>query len=137
MKSGPGPKNGEQYGAPFREEEWGDGAADDSFMDQNDGEDMSPANLISNSTPVTFNIEGCDSFPVNELEDLLRNLSQEQEFIPGDPEFSTYTSEVSKVRSRTPTCWRFSDVDQTGYVYKCILEFTVFDEVTLLRWRGV
>ncbi|KAI9098482.1 hypothetical protein K1719_025107 [Acacia pycnantha] len=30
-KSGPGPKNGEQYGAPFNEEEW----ADDDFVDCN------------------------------------------------------------------------------------------------------
>lgn len=27
-KSGPGPKNGEQYGAPFREEEWNDECPD-------------------------------------------------------------------------------------------------------------
>lgn len=31
-KSGPGPKNGEQYGAPFREEEWAD---DDDIVDFN------------------------------------------------------------------------------------------------------
>jgi hypothetical protein len=30
-KSGPGPKNGEQYGAPFREEDW----ADDNVVDFN------------------------------------------------------------------------------------------------------
>lgn len=30
-KSGPGPKNGEQYGAPFKEEEW----ADDDVVDFN------------------------------------------------------------------------------------------------------
>lgn len=94
MKSGPGPKNGEQYGAPFREEEWGDGAAEDSFIDQNDGEDMSTANLTSSSIPATFNEEDWDAFPVSELEDLLRNLSQEQEIIPGDLEFSAYTSEL-------------------------------------------
>lgn len=27
-KSGPGPKNGEQYGAPFREEDWNDDCPD-------------------------------------------------------------------------------------------------------------
>ncbi|PKU74422.1 NAC domain-containing protein 17 isoform X2 [Dendrobium catenatum] len=96
MKSGPGPKNGEQYGAPFREEEWDDVAVDESFMDQNDGDGMSAAILTSNSIPVTFS-EGCDTSPVCDLEDLLFHLSQEQEIVQGDLDFSAYTSDLSKV----------------------------------------
>lgn len=30
-KSGPGPKNGEQYGAPFREEDWNEHTNEDGF----------------------------------------------------------------------------------------------------------
>ncbi|XP_077249807.1 uncharacterized protein LOC143889475 isoform X1 [Tasmannia lanceolata] len=32
QKSGPGPKNGEQHGAPFKEEEWEDDMGDDSLI---------------------------------------------------------------------------------------------------------
>lgn len=96
MKSGPGPKNGEQYGAPFREEEWDDVAVDESFIYQNDGDGMSAAILTSNSIPVTFS-EGCDTSPVCDLEDLLFHLSQEQAIVQGDLDFSAYTSDLSKV----------------------------------------
>lgn len=94
MKSGPGPKNGEQYGAPFREEEWEDDVADESFMDQNDGEDITSTNLTRNSIPVTFGEELCDTIPVSDVEDLLMQLTYEPDIFQGHSEFSTYTSKV-------------------------------------------
>lgn len=33
-KSGPGPKNGEDYGAPFKEEDWADEVEDNGFVDK-------------------------------------------------------------------------------------------------------
>ncbi|KAK8926113.1 NAC domain-containing protein 78 [Platanthera zijinensis] len=94
MKSGPGPKNGEQYGAPFREEEWEDDAAQVSFMNQNDGEDMSSAELTHNSLPVTLTEEVCETLPANEVEDLLMQLAYEPDIIRGHIDFPTYTSKL-------------------------------------------
>lgn len=94
MKSGPGPKNGEQYGAPFREEEWEDDAAQDSFMNQNDGEDVSSAEITHNSLPVILGEEVCGTLPANEVEDLLMQLTYEPDIIQGHIDFPAYTSKL-------------------------------------------
>ncbi|PIA44096.1 hypothetical protein AQUCO_01700010v1 [Aquilegia coerulea] len=70
-KSGPGPKNGEQYGAPFREEDW----ADDDELDE--------SNAPNEVTQVQQNASACDdSFYrctplVDDLDELLRCISDE------------------------------------------------------------
>ncbi|KAJ8461246.1 hypothetical protein OPV22_034172 [Ensete ventricosum] len=81
-KSGPGLKNGEQYGTPFREEEWDDDGdeMDKSFRSQDNTE--LPVNQRSIYLPVTkpshdFTSPGtiCDAgntLPVDDLEDLLK-----------------------------------------------------------------
>lgn len=48
-KSGPGPKNGEQYGAPFKEEDW----VDDEFCDFNFVDKEKPAEKPNTDTTVT------------------------------------------------------------------------------------
>lgn len=44
QKEGPGPRNGAQYGAPFREEDWDDGDDDD---------DVHPLGVMSSAYPST------------------------------------------------------------------------------------
>ncbi|XP_023515323.1 NAC domain-containing protein 17-like [Cucurbita pepo subsp. pepo] len=48
-KSGPGPKNGEQYGAPFKEEDW----VDDEFCDFNFDDKEKPAEKPNTDTTAT------------------------------------------------------------------------------------
>lgn len=64
-KSGPGPKNGEQYGAPFKEEDW----ADDECADVND--------LVTLGKPVRQHndVTSADNVPVlGELEPPLNDF---------------------------------------------------------------
>uniref|UniRef100_A0A0D6R7A1 NAC domain-containing protein n=1 Tax=Araucaria cunninghamii TaxID=56994 RepID=A0A0D6R7A1_ARACU len=51
QKSGPGPKNGEQYGAPFREEEWVEGDDDGEMTFLTGVDDASSSRQPSNSEP--------------------------------------------------------------------------------------
>ncbi|KAI4346568.1 hypothetical protein L6164_007453 [Bauhinia variegata] len=62
-KSGPGPKNGEQYGAPFKEEEW----EDDDFVELNDTlvDDEEALTLTQQPHEVFTSI---DSITVNEVQ---------------------------------------------------------------------
>ncbi|KAG5557214.1 hypothetical protein RHGRI_007476 [Rhododendron griersonianum] len=74
-KSGTGPKNGEQYGAPFDEEEWDDelvlvpgqddmeGAAggDDAYLDGNDLEQILGADISSEDVPLPLSFYYEDS----------------------------------------------------------------------------
>ncbi|PKI54466.1 NAC domain-containing protein 17-like [Punica granatum] len=74
-KSGAGPKNGEQYGAPFREEEWAD---DDSEVVKTVGEEILPTQLpevtsVDNVTDVTR----LDPPAVDDIEELLKQYMPE------------------------------------------------------------
>ncbi|RWW15650.1 hypothetical protein GW17_00020498 [Ensete ventricosum] len=88
-KSGPGPKNGEQYGAPFREEEWVDEAADESFKSQDDSElSRNQENIEAPITEPLHHLtssgvmhDAGNTLPINALEDLLLKLSQEQDMV--------------------------------------------------------
>ncbi|CAL9095469.1 unnamed protein product [Musa acuminata var. zebrina] len=102
MKSGPGPKNGEQYGAPFREEEWVDEAPDESFKRQ-DNIELS-RNQENIEEPITKPLhhltssgvmhDAGNTLPINELEDLLLKLPEEQDMVGQFSEHSAYISEV-------------------------------------------
>ncbi|WOL12386.1 NAC domain-containing protein [Canna indica] len=101
-KSGPGPKNGEQYGAPFREEEWDEEEVDESFRSQDNRE--LPVNQQNIGVPVTEPLheltsagmmnDAGNTLPMNELEDLLLKLSDEQDILGQYSEHSVYVSEV-------------------------------------------
>ncbi|GLT29841.1 hypothetical protein SLA2020_046820 [Shorea laevis] len=53
-KSGPGPKNGEQYGAPFREEDWADDEGTSTLVPVDSGTPvMQPNEVTSDSNVVT------------------------------------------------------------------------------------
>ncbi|XAR48618.1 hypothetical protein NMG60_11031497 [Bertholletia excelsa] len=71
-KSGPGPKNGEQYGAPFREEDWADDEKADNEVCGN--EDVQVNNIISVDDA---NANGEIQFPVNALEGFMNGLSDD------------------------------------------------------------
>ncbi|KAL6953459.1 hypothetical protein U1Q18_037538 [Sarracenia purpurea var. burkii] len=74
-KSGPGPKNGEQYGAPFREEDW----ADDENTNVNGYADH------ENSVNQVTDVASADSTrtngqlqpPFNDLEEFLKQITDE------------------------------------------------------------
>ncbi|KAL7127823.1 hypothetical protein ABFS83_14G276800 [Erythranthe nasuta] len=72
-KSGPGPKNGEQYGAPFREEDWVD-----------DDEPVKPAKEV---VPIENNAKPVDCQNHSLFDDLERFLNQvaDDEPVPSQP----------------------------------------------------
>ncbi|XP_052199338.1 NAC domain-containing protein 53-like isoform X2 [Diospyros lotus] len=89
QKSGSGPKNGEQYGAPFVEEEWEDDElvmvpglevaeevviADDAYLDGDDLEQILDAEILSDEVPVPSSFYYVDNNshtqePVNLVDD--------------------------------------------------------------------
>jgi len=82
QKSGAGPKNGEQYGAPFREEDWLD-----------DDDEGVTADAAANSVPNTNN-PPCTvkehaitdrELPIEDLDELLSNFGNDQEFSEAQP----------------------------------------------------
>ncbi|XP_054787687.1 NAC domain-containing protein 17-like [Prosopis cineraria] len=75
-KSGPGPKNGEQYGAPFIEEEWGD----DDFVDVNvNSADEAPISQVDEGPSVhtgTCNGQAQPLFDLD-LDEVLKRMMDE------------------------------------------------------------
>ncbi|PKA60390.1 NAC domain-containing protein 78 [Apostasia shenzhenica] len=97
MKSGPGPKNGEQYGAPFREEEWeeDDDTVQESSMNHKNGEELSHNVLTCDSiTRRLIREEEDNILQIGELEELLLQMSNEQNVVRGPLDFSAYASQV-------------------------------------------
>ncbi|CAA0834950.1 NAC domain-containing protein 17 [Striga hermonthica] len=68
-KSGPGPKNGEQYGAPFNEEEWEDEGVETRCLVEKENPVM-----IANEAVVVDNGETVNSQLVSSLEDDLEEI---------------------------------------------------------------
>ncbi|XVF29903.1 hypothetical protein REPUB_Repub16aG0010500 [Reevesia pubescens] len=73
-KSGPGPKNGEQYGAPFKEEEW----ADEEYA-CNTVDTITPVKLLPNEAIPDDNVKpnGQVQSPMNDVEEFMRQLADE------------------------------------------------------------
>ncbi|ONK81861.1 uncharacterized protein A4U43_C01F33620 [Asparagus officinalis] len=83
-KSGPGPKNGEQYGAPFREEEWEEDVPDDRLKNQTDmGNKNEHLHCQSVDKISDVNRSG---LPYYDLEDSLPQMSNELDVIPQSSE---------------------------------------------------
>ncbi|KAF8026535.1 hypothetical protein BT93_F3122 [Corymbia citriodora subsp. variegata] len=73
-KSGPGPKNGEQYGAPFKEEDWGDD--DCSAVTKVVDEEICPRELPPVSS---VDIVGNDNQvlpPANDIEEFFKEIAE-------------------------------------------------------------
>ncbi|XP_031500271.1 NAC domain-containing protein 53-like [Nymphaea colorata] len=64
-KSGPGPKNGEQYGAPFREEEWNDDLVENLTVPQSLDDCNLPQNKVAEN-PNSCSVNASD-FPLEGL----------------------------------------------------------------------
>ncbi|KAL2503761.1 NAC domain-containing protein 17 [Abeliophyllum distichum] len=73
-KSGPGPKNGEQYGAPFREEEWPDDELDaNGVVDQENPIKQANEVLPVNNTQVTCQVPS----QLNDLEEFMNRIAED------------------------------------------------------------
>ncbi|XP_022768004.1 NAC domain-containing protein 17-like [Durio zibethinus] len=70
-KSGPGPKNGEQYGATFKEEEW----AEEEYA-RNPVDTITPLKSPNEAIP-DDNVKANDQvqFPLNDIEEFMRQLA--------------------------------------------------------------
>lgn len=78
-KSGPGPKNGEQYGAPFKEEDWAD--EDDQDVSNHSVQENPPEQLngtisVNNSKP---NGQECQ---LDDWDDFLKRIAEEPTVVP-------------------------------------------------------
>ncbi|XP_074559474.1 NAC domain-containing protein 17-like isoform X2 [Curcuma longa] len=110
-KSGPGPKNGEQYGAPFREE-WADDVVDESFRSLDNIEltvnhqsaAVSVTEAVLDANPACRISDGGNTLPVDDLEDLLLNLSDEQDMIRQYSEPAAYVAEEIDVERELGKC---------------------------------
>ncbi|XP_071701880.1 NAC domain-containing protein 17-like [Rutidosis leptorrhynchoides] len=81
-KSGPGPKNGEQYGAPFVEEEW----SDDEFVDID-------SRVVQKLNPIPVNEFGNtrdegENLLSNDIVEYLNKIVDEPELLPPLPQIS-------------------------------------------------
>ncbi|KAJ4793977.1 NAC domain-containing protein 17 [Rhynchospora pubera] len=75
-KSGAGPKNGEQYGAPFREEEWEEEADGIAAPRENIVQSSDRALNASSAGP---SHEGSNNLPLDDLESLLLQITNEKD----------------------------------------------------------
>lgn len=76
-KSGPGPKNGEQYGAPFREEDW----AEDDDIDVNGHADQENS-VVQQENSVNASVDntatnGLVQPPLNDLDEYMNRIADE------------------------------------------------------------
>lgn len=101
-KSGPGPRNGEQYGAPFREEEWDNDDVDERVESQDIIElpvnhrniEVAMTEPLRDLSPAGMECDAGTNIPMDEQEDLLLKLSDEQDMVGQYSECSAYVSEV-------------------------------------------
>ncbi|GJM98396.1 hypothetical protein PR202_ga15407 [Eleusine coracana subsp. coracana] len=91
QKSGVGPKNGEQYGAPFREEDW----LDDDEQDQG-----LPAGSVAVTTncAATIDEQASRELSIGEMEELLSEFGNDQEQVEAQLDFSTSASSQSQLQ---------------------------------------
>ncbi|WCJ44033.1 NAC domain containing protein 17 [Euphorbia peplus] len=96
-KSGPGPKNGEQYGAPFNEEEW----ADDECAGVVNS--VAPAKQLNVAAPPTDNAKAIAQvqLPSTDLETFMKEISSEDPF--DLPEINNYANGLPQIASEGET----------------------------------
>lgn len=82
-KSGPGPKNGEQYGAPFREEEWADDE-NTNFVSDSAHKEKSVNQVNEVAAVASTRTNGqVQQFPFNDLEEFMNRLAADEPvFVP-------------------------------------------------------
>ncbi|KDP36516.1 hypothetical protein JCGZ_08899 [Jatropha curcas] len=96
-KSGPGPKNGEQYGAPFKEEDW----LDDAEAQLNNS--LTPVKQQNVVIPPLDNMKAIALVeqPLNELEDFMKQLAAEN--LVDQMQISGYTNGLLQVAADEET----------------------------------
>ncbi|KAJ0987167.1 hypothetical protein J5N97_005523 [Dioscorea zingiberensis] len=124
-KSGPGPKNGEQYGAPFIEEEWNDDETADDCL-KNDRERESP--MLEHPNCDSMQAVGGNVLPIDDLEDLLLQMSNQPDTIPQQYEVSAYASEVD-VETEAGSCI----VEQSQTIPFSVVETDAWCEPSILE----
>ncbi|TYH82814.1 hypothetical protein E1A91_D02G083200v1 [Gossypium mustelinum] len=85
-KSGPGPKNGEQYGAPFKEEAWDDEEYSSNPLDSITP--VKPPNEVIPDDNVKANVQS--ESPLSDIEEFMRQFADE----PALPQPQAYHSHV-------------------------------------------
>ncbi|KAG8499468.1 hypothetical protein CXB51_005944 [Gossypium anomalum] len=85
-KSGPGPKNGEQYGAPFKEEAWDDEEYSSNPLDTITP--VKPPNEVIPDDNVKANVQS--ESPLSDIEEFMRQFADE----PALPQPQAYHSHV-------------------------------------------
>ena len=95
-KSGPGPKNGEQYGAPFREEDWN---CDFPDFDNSGNRDV-PVEKVDEGWK-NDNLGDDSLVPSFTIEELMKDLTEDS--LPDLSELNGYTNTPSEVYN-LPLC---------------------------------
>ncbi|KAG8057242.1 hypothetical protein GUJ93_ZPchr0002g23242 [Zizania palustris] len=109
-KSGAGPKNGEQYGAPFREEDWLDD--DDAELAM---EAARPAPTTTTTTTTTSGIAATveertgSELLIGDLDELLGQIGNDQECIEPQSDFSTPVSSQVELHHGLRQGWLSGD----------------------------
>lgn len=113
QKSGVGPKNGEQYGAPFREEDW---------LDDDEQEQGLPGGAVAHPVATTANCaatveEQADrELPIGILEELLSEFGNGQEQVEAQLDCSTSTSSQSQLQHSDGQGWLREGADKAQVV---------------------
>lgn len=101
QKSGSGPKNGEQYGAPFREEDW---------LDDDDDEGVAGA---ADPIPTTTSDRAAIAeVQIGDLEEILLQIGNDQENIEPQSDFSTPVSSQFQLQQGHRQGWLSDDGDK-------------------------
>lgn len=99
-KSGPGPKNGEQYGAPFREEEWDDDTC--RVLVNSDGQEPQ-VKILDEVTSVDHEREnGQIQLSSDDIEKLMQQFAND--CVPEFPLVNGYHQIDSAVQVGCPEC---------------------------------
>uniref|UniRef100_A0A0E0B4S1 NAC domain-containing protein n=1 Tax=Oryza glumipatula TaxID=40148 RepID=A0A0E0B4S1_9ORYZ len=106
-KSGAGPKNGEQYGAPFREEDWLDD--DDHHHDQLPAEAALPAPATTSGRAATTEEHADFELPGGDLDVLLAQIENDQDIIEAQLDFSTHVTSQVQIQHRVHQGWLSDD----------------------------
>lgn len=106
-KSGPGPKNGEQYGAPFKEEDWVD---DEDLVDTKTVEEIASKELKEVATAHDVKPNGQVPLVLDDFEEFIKQLADEP--LPTETQIN-YTYEAPQVGYFFHSVVAFVDVLKT------------------------
>ncbi|XP_072993205.1 NAC domain-containing protein 17-like [Typha latifolia] len=115
-KSGPGPKNGEQYGAPFREEEWEDDAEDDGTFNLNVTDNII-TEAAGSAAASGLSSDAGSTLPIGDLEGILLQFSEDHNILQQQTEFSASVSEID-IRTEVGSHHLMPSVEQENTLFE-------------------